>query len=76
METPDSLAFKLPAPSARTITALQNELRIQPSVMHKSRWFTFELSSHRDLPDAVYWLNQAYEAAGKTPVKSCSHTLL
>jgi hypothetical protein len=32
--------------------------------MHKSRWFTFELSSDRDLRDALDWLGRAYETAG------------
>ncbi len=28
-------------------------------------WFTFELRSEADLRDALYWLNQAYDAAAK-----------
>lgn len=28
-------------------------------------WHTFELSSHGDIRDALWWLNQAYDCAGK-----------
>jgi hypothetical protein len=64
MGSPDSLAFKLASPSPRTLTRLQNETRVRSTVMHKSRWFTFELSSDRDLRDALDWLGRAYETAG------------
>ncbi len=64
MESPNSLAFKLPDPSPRMLARLQNEQRIRSTVMHKSRWFTFELSSDRDMRDALDWLGRAYETAG------------
>ncbi len=63
METPNSLAFKLLAPSPRMMTRLRNEQRVRPTVMHQSRWFTFELSSDRDVRDALDWLSRAYETA-------------
>ena len=63
METPNSLAFKFPEPGRRTLALLQNEPRIRSTVLHKSRWFTFELSSDRDLRDALDWLSRAYETA-------------
>jgi hypothetical protein len=28
-------------------------------------WFSFQLNGETDLRDALYWLNQAYEASGK-----------
>src|SRR5215510_11187691 len=31
-----------------------------------AKWYIFELTSERDLRDALWWLNQAYEAAGKS----------
>lgn len=61
--TPDSLAFKLPAPSPSTRKRLERESRIHTTVMPASRWFTFELSSDGDLRDALEWLNRAYQAA-------------
>lgn len=69
METPNSLGFKFPEPGRRTLALLQNEPRIRSAVMHKSRWFTFELSSDRDLRDALDWLSRAYEAAGQPAPK-------
>ena len=61
--TPNSLAFKLPAPSPGTRKRLEAESRIHTTVMHASRWFSFELSSDSDLRDALAWLNRAYQAA-------------
>lgn len=63
MGTPNSLAFKLPAPSPSMRTRLEDESRIQTTVMRASRWFTFELSSDRDLRDALEWLSRAHERA-------------
>ena len=63
METPNSLAFKLPTPGPTLLRHLQNEQRIQSTVMHKSRWFTFELSSDGDVLDALGWLSRAYETS-------------
>jgi len=31
-----------------------------------AKWYIFELSSVDDLRDALWWLNQAYEAAGRS----------
>ena len=63
MGTPNSLAFKLPVLSPSTRRRLEQEPRIRTTVMHASRWFAFELSSDRDLRDALEWLNRAYERA-------------
>ena len=60
---PNSLAFKLPVPNSITRRWLEEEPRIRTTVMHASRWFTFELSSDSDLRDALEWLNRAYERA-------------
>ncbi len=29
------------------------------------RWYSFEVTSDRDISDALWWLSQAYEASGK-----------
>jgi hypothetical protein len=63
MGGPNSLAFKIPAPTSRTLARLQKEPRIRTTVMHKTRWFAFELSSDSDLKAALDWLSQAYEGA-------------
>jgi hypothetical protein len=64
-DTASSLAFKL----ERTTVSLQKRLsadaRIGYTLMQKTRWFTFELSSDADLHDALDWLGRAYDAAGK-----------
>jgi hypothetical protein len=65
METANSLAFKLEAPSAAVRARLETDPRIGSMQMQKARWFTFELSSDSDLHDALDWLGRAYEAAGK-----------
>lgn len=63
MGTPNSLAFKFPVPRPSMRRRLEEEPRIQTTVMHASRWFTFELSSEGDLRDALEWLIRAYERA-------------
>jgi hypothetical protein len=65
METPNSLAFKLESPISQTLTRLQKDSRIGSTLMERARWFTFEVASSSDLRDALDWLGQAYEAAGK-----------
>jgi hypothetical protein len=65
METANSLAFKLEAPSAAARARLEADPRIGPMQIQKARWFAFEISSDADLHDALDWLGHAYEAAGK-----------
>jgi len=65
MQTANSLAFKLEAPSAAVRSRLETDSRIGSMRMQKARWFTFELSSDGDLHDALDWLAKAHEAAGK-----------
>jgi hypothetical protein len=66
METPNSLAFKLPAPSPRMLDRLQSETRIRSTVMKRSTWFTFELFEDQDVQDALEWVGCAYDAAQRT----------
>ena len=64
MGTANSLAFKLEDAGPRVLARLRREPRIQTTMMQAKRWFVFELSSDRDLRDALGWLERAYEAAG------------
>lgn len=64
-ETGSSLAFKLEVAAPAVQSRLQKDPRIGFTLMQKTRWFTFELSSGGDLHDALDWLGRAYEAAGK-----------
>jgi hypothetical protein len=63
MQGPNSLAFKIPVPTSRTLARLKNEPRIRTTVMQNTRWFSLELSSDSDLNVALDWLSQAHEAA-------------
>jgi hypothetical protein len=66
METANSLAFKLDAPTATLRARLKKDSRIGSAEIKRARWFRFELSSDSDLHDALDWLGRAYEAARKT----------
>jgi hypothetical protein len=70
MNTPNSLAFKLENPRPQLLVELEQDDRIGATEMRKARWFTFELASSADLRDALDWLGQAYEIAGKSNKRS------
>ena len=55
--TPNSVAFRLnPVPQDLEQRALK-----EPRVTPGKHWFSFEVHSTKDLRDALWWLNQAYE---------------
>jgi hypothetical protein len=54
--TANSLAFKLEDAGPRVLPRLRKDLRIQMTTMQARRWFVFDLSSDRDLKDALDWL--------------------
>ena len=66
MGNANSLAFKLENPAARLRSRLQTDSRIGSMQMDKARWYTFEISSDRDLHDALDWLAEAYESSAKS----------
>ena len=59
----NSLAFKLEGAGPRVLARLIKDPRVKSTMMQARRWFAFELSSDRDLKDALDWLGRAYEAA-------------
>jgi hypothetical protein len=63
MDSPNSLAFKLPSTSPRLRGRLQRDPRIRQTQMQRTRWFIFEVASDSDLRPALEWLGKAYEAA-------------
>lgn len=63
--TANSLAFKLPTANPALQSRLENDARVGYTLMGKTRWFTFEISSDTDLHGALDWLGRAYDAAGK-----------
>jgi hypothetical protein len=65
METANALAFKLESPTPRLLARLRQDPRIASTQMQKARWFTFELTSDKDLRDALDWLARGYGRAGK-----------
>jgi hypothetical protein len=65
MGTPNSLVFKLDSQPSPVAARLKKDPRIGSMQMQKARWFTFEISSHADLHDALDWLGTAYEATGR-----------
>ena len=70
METANSLAFKLDAPTTGLRARLDQDPRITSTHMGNARWFTFELSSDSDLHSVLEWLGTAREAAGKNKKSS------
>jgi len=62
--TSSSVAFKLEDAGPRVRARLRADSRIQTTLMRAKQWFVLELSSDRDLNDALHWLGRAYEAAG------------
>ena len=67
--TANSLAFKLPTENIVVQSRLEKDPRVGNTLMGKTRWFTFELSSDADLHAALDWIGEAYTAAGKTDKK-------
>jgi hypothetical protein len=63
--TANSLAFKLPTANGAVQSRLEKDPRVGYTLMGKTRWFTFELSSDADLHAALDWIGEAYTAAGK-----------
>lgn len=72
MGTSNALAFKLERAGPKVQAKLENDPRMGFTLMQRKRWYTFELSSDRDLHDALDWLGRAYDAAGSSFVKNAS----
>jgi hypothetical protein len=64
-ESGNSLAFKLETATPALQSRLEKDPRVGFTLMSKTRWYTFELSSDADLHDALDWIGLAHEAAGK-----------
>jgi hypothetical protein len=69
-DSPSSLLFKFD-PLPRSLQACAKaDLRMDVSMKASSKgWFAFRLDSEGDLSDALFWLNQAYEACKKGTAK-------
>ena len=64
MDTPNSIAFRLPKRSAKVNESMKNDERlIRPTVTAK--WISFIIESESDIHDALQWLALAYREAIK-----------
>jgi len=65
-DSPSTLVFKLQRAAPALLQRAQSDPRMELSMKASSKgWFSFRLNSEADIRDAVWWLSQAYEAAGK-----------
>jgi hypothetical protein len=64
MDTPDSIAFRLPKRSNRITAQLREDERIISPAPDAS-WISFVIGSDSDIHDALNWLALAYRAAAK-----------
>jgi hypothetical protein len=65
-DSPSSLVLKFNPmpPDLRKRATADQRMNASTKVTSKG-WFSFDLTSDADLRDALFWLNQAYEAATK-----------
>jgi hypothetical protein len=64
IKTPNSIIFKIEPMPPELLRRAAQEPRIDAeSGARGARWCAFELSSEKDVRDALWWLNQAYERA-------------
>ena len=64
--TPTSILLKFnPMPPALFKRAQADPRMVTSTRIPGKGWFSFELATDSDLRDALFWLNQAYEAAAK-----------
>ena len=61
--TGNCFAFKFENVSSTLFTRLKKDKRVGSFESKNVRWFTFEISSDRDLHDALDWLGRSYTAA-------------
>lgn len=61
--TGNCFAFKFENVSSNLLARLNKDVRVGSIESKSVRWFTFEISSDRDLHDAVDWLGRSYTAA-------------
>jgi hypothetical protein len=61
--TPNSFMFRFASMPADLEERAGKSSQIRMDHGPGAKWYNFELSSKGDLRDALWWLNQAYEAA-------------
>ena len=63
--SPTSIIFKFDPLPAELFGRARQDPRLDNSRLPGNGWLSFELRSNADLRDALWWLNQAYEAAAR-----------
>ena len=64
--SPSSFILKFDPMSPNLFQLAEKEPRLDTATrVSRKGWFSFELFSHADVRDAVWWLGQAYEAVRK-----------
>jgi hypothetical protein len=63
--TGNLLGFRIDSLPTRLKSKIQKDHRIGFIDKNNTRWFTFELSCDSDVHEALDWLGEAYQAAGK-----------
>ena len=64
-----AVAFRLNSGNRNLQSLIEKDPRISAFDKDKARWFTFELSRHADLHDALDYLGRAFEAARNSKKK-------
>jgi len=59
----NAVAFRLDSANRATRALIEKDRRIAAFDKHKTRWFTFELSSNADLHHVLDYLGRAFDAA-------------
>lgn len=59
----NAVAFRIEGATRRTRALVEKDRRIAAFNKDRARWFTFELSSDRDLRDALEYFARAFDAA-------------
>lgn len=64
MNSPNSLIFKLHRVSPRLLQRAKEDPRVEISAKAPGAgWYSFDVASAKDLRDALWWVNQAFETA-------------
>ena len=63
--SPTSIIFKFDPMPPKLLESAREDPRLDNSRLPGNGWLSFELRSNADLRDALWWLNQAYEAAAR-----------
>ncbi|MCU1310693.1 MAG: hypothetical protein JWO20_1818 [Candidatus Angelobacter sp.] len=61
--SPNAIIFKILDQQPKLKSRLEADSRVGTSIGVKQKWYSFELSSPKDLRDALSWLSEAYEKA-------------